>query len=619
MEGIFVLKMRYHIVLLIVFLTFSLIDAQQTDRQMFDAGLSYYKQHQYQEAQKNFFLALKNFPNSRIQTAIKLMLAKSYYKIEEYSTASLVISDFILKYQKSKYLDDIYFLNGEINFRQADFSKAVEEWLWIIYNGNDDRLKNKTKDYIFRTMVIHMSDSQISDLSRRYSDNLYNGLLEVVNAQKLILAGDRSSAERRLERFIENYPYHLYSDIAKEILRGTKGATISSNSILVLKSGEEETRNISEAIAKGLYYAAYEISQRDEQKVLKIDTLTTQRDVLSTVKETMYELRERQPLAIIGPFSDEKNTALTLLSKYEMFPYISPLSSQNGLADLSQYAFQINPDAEIKGRFLANYAVKELNFNTFAILAPADPYGVSVAKGFEETIIENEREIVEKQWYYEGTQDFSRQLKAIRNKGFFISFRDSVQSIDSTLTIEEIQEQFQRYMTEILFKNEGNREIDSTQVPSTGIDVLFIITYPEYVPYMAPQYAFQNIETTLLGNEGWNNKELLMQQRVYLDGLIYISAGYYDPESWNYKAFQSRFRQRMQETPEIYHLLGYDIGKWLMSHYKPGINRRDFRDQLLQGGLYQGILENIQFGIKPRVNSELNIIRFYRGQLLKVK
>jgi ABC-type branched-subunit amino acid transport system substrate-binding protein len=593
--------------------------AQTDDKQMFAKGINFYKQKQYKDAQRTFFLTLKNYPNSRMQTVIKLMLAKSYYKIGDYSTAELVIGDFLRKYDFSDYLDDIYFLKGQIDFREENYQRAVEDWLWIVYNGSDTRLKKKAGRYVFNTMEIHLSEREIVNLGKKYSDDTFVGLVEIVQAQKLINAGQRVQGERRLERFIEQYPYHLYADVANEILRGIRGGSIKSNSIIIMKSGEEDKREVSDAIVKGVMYAAYEMSQRNREKSVTIDTITVSSDVLSTVRQALITLETRQPLALVGPLDDDKNTALALLSRYEFFPYIAPISSQNGLAQLSPYTFQINPDAEIKGRFLADYAVTELDFQTFIILAPADDYGISMVRGFEETIQEYEREIVDIQWYYDGTEDFSRQLKAIRKLGFFITFRDSVLSADSTLAIEEIQEQFQQYMTDVLFSNQGNREIDSTQVPSTGVDALLIVTYPEYVPFIAPQFAFQNIQTTLLGNEGWNNKSLLMQHRVYLDGLIYISAGYFEPESWNYRTFLSRFRQQMQETPGIYHLLGYDIGKWMISLYQPGISRRDFREALADERLYEGILENIKFGIKPRVNSELNVIRFYRGQLLKEK
>lgn len=593
--------------------------AQLDDRQMFMKGLENYKQKQYSDAQRTFFTTLKNYPDSRIQTSIKLMLAKSYYKLHEYSSANLVINDFLKKYESSSYIDDIYYLRANIQYQQGEYAQAVEDWLWIIYNSQDSRLKRKTGDYIFNTMALHLSQREISALSQQYTDDIFNGLVEVVKAKKLMDSGEQKQGEYLLERFLDNYPNHFYAEQVSEILRSRRGSSITSNSILILKSNQPNAKAISDAITKGFLYAAYEMSQRDREQAIRIDTLGVSENVLSMVHKTMDYMMENKPLAVLGPLSDDGNTALGLLSRYEYFPFISPVSSQKGLAEISPYAFQINPDAEIKGRFLAEYAVKELGLKTFATLAPADEYGISLLDGFREVVLENEAEIVEEQWYYEDTQDFSRQFKTIRKQGFYITFRDSVLAVDSTLADTVLQRQFQEYMTETLFSSEGRREIDSTQVPSTGIDALFIATYPEYIPFMAPQFAFQNIQTQLLGNEGWSNKDILMQQRVYLDGLIYISAGYVDQESWNFKAFQSRFRQQMQETAEKYHLLGYDIGKWMISHYQPGISRGAFRDRLSNSELYQGILENIKFGINPRVNSQLNIIKFYRGQILKVQ
>ena len=604
---------------LISVLSFLEGQAQLDDRQMFMKGIEYYKQKQYVDAQRTFFTALKNYPDSRIQTSIKLMLAKSYYKLHEYSSANLVINDFLKKYESSSYLDDIYFLRANIQYQQEEYVGAVEDWLWIIYNSQDNRLKRKTGDYVFNTMTLYLSQRDIDALSRQYSDDIFNGLVEVVKAKKLMDAGQQEQGEYLLERFLDNYPTHFYAEQVSEILRSRRGSSITSNSILILKSNQPNARGISDAIAKGFFYAAYEMSQRDRDQALHLDTLSVSGNVLSMIHKTMDYMVENKPLAVLGPLSDDENTALGLLSRYEYFPFISPVSSQKGLAEISPYAFQINPDAEIKGRFLAEYAVNELGLKTFATLAPADEYGISLIDGFREVVLENGAEVVEEQWYYEDSQDFSRQFKTIRKQGFYITFRDSVLGVDSTLADTTVQRQFQEYMTETLFSNEGRREIDSTQVPSTGIDALFIATYPDYIPFMAPQFAFQNIETQLLGNEGWNNKEILMQQRVYLDGLIYISAGYFDPESWNFKAFQSRFRQQMQESAEVYHLLGYDIGKWMISHYQPGMSRGAFRDRLSSSELYQGILENIKFGIKPRVNSQLNIIKFYRGQILKVQ
>jgi outer membrane protein assembly factor BamD (BamD/ComL family)/ABC-type branched-subunit amino acid transport system substrate-binding protein len=593
--------------------------AQVSDNELFQQGIKNYTGQKYREAQRIFLQIIKDYPHSKIQTATKLMLAKSYYKLADYNASSLVVNNFLNVHSNSDYIDDIHFLNGKIKYKQGKYRDAIEDWLWIIYHEGDSRLKRIAGTFVFHTMELYLSDNEITSLNKKYNDDTFNGLVEIVQAKKLINKGQELQGRHKLERFIEQYPYHLYAEVATKILRGETGAKVIGNSLLVLKSGNTETKPISDAIALGLFYSAYEMSERDKAKTLRVDTLSLKSDMLSSLNTVMAALEKFHPIAIVGPIEDDLNSTLALLSKYEFIPYISAVSSQNGLAALSNYAFQLNPDAELKGRYLAEYAVHELGFNTFAILAPANVYGQTIVKGFEEVIQENEKEIIEKQWYYENTEDFSRQFKAIRKRGFYITFRDSIEQSDSTLTEEDIREQFNQYLTENLFSDETGREIDSTQVPSTGIDGLFIVTYPNYINFISPQFAFQNIQTTILGNEGWNNPESLEQQRVYIDGIIYVSPGYFESNSWNYKAFLSRFRQHMKETPGKYHLLGYDLGKWMMNQYQMGVNRMEYRDRLENAPLYEGILENIKFGYKPRVNSKLNIIRYYMGQVLRVK
>lgn len=607
-------------ILILTVVGYATIYAQMDDRQLFNRGIQQYKNSQYTAAQNTFIQILKNYPESRILTAAKLMLAKSYYKKGDLRAAAIVCDNFIQVNKKSNYLDDVHFLRGKIYYKKRKYSRAVEEWLWLSYNNADVRLKKKAGNFVFKTMVSKLSDKEIFRLKKKYPDEAFTGLVEIVQGQKLINSGRQTEGMKRLQEFVDRYPYNVYSDIARNIIQAGSGANVAGNRILIIKSSQAEPRSVSEELYQGIRYARYELQTRDPQLSVFLDTLTTDPGILHLLKTTTEYLETNQPLAVVGPVENDPSAALSMLSKYEHFPFIIPLSSQTGLASLSPYAFQINPDAEIKGQFLAEHATRELGYKTFAILAPADAYGEEIAHSFQNTVEENGGEVVETQWYYEDTQDFSRQFKAIRKKGFFVAYRDSVQEADSTLSEETIRKQFKQYMTEVLFSDENVRgEIDSTQIPSTGIDALFIAVYPAYIPYLAPQFAFHNIRCALLGNEGWNDPEQLQQQRAYINGIIYVTAGYLDKDSWNYREFTNRFRQKMQTTPGFYQLLGYDIGKWLISHFHQGITRQKLRDTLAGSRLYQGILENIQFGPKKQVNSQLNIVKFYSGQILKMK
>ena len=593
--------------------------AQTPDEELFQKGVSYYEQGDYEKAQLTFLQILRDYPATKYLTAVKLMLGKSYYKLGDYRAANIVCNNFKKKHYFSDYLDDIHFLQGQIYFRQKKYLHAVEEWLWLVYHDADPRLKKKAGVYVYRTMLHYLDEGEIRKLQRSFPDDTFAGLVEIVQAEKLINSGEREEGFRRLEMFVETRPHHFFVDLARSLLSRKAGGQVSTRTLLVLKTNDPDLKPISNHLAAGAMYAAYEIKKRFPEKALAVDTLTVETGALPAVQALMPLMESHPPLAVIGPTGNDENAALALYSRCEHFPFVSPFSSQTGLAQLSPFTFQINPDAEMKGAFLAQYAVEDLGLKTFAILAPADNYGETIARSFQKTVEEKGGEVVEVQWYYENAQDFTRQLKAIRKKGFYIAFRDSVREADSTLTDEQIQQKFKQYMTEVLFSSDLRGKVDSTQVPSTGIDGLFIAIYPELIPFISAQFVFHNIQTTLLGNEGWYDPEQLKQYQNYLNGLIFITAGYLDRESWNFREFTSRFREVMHETPNRFDLLGYDVAKWLMENYQAGMDRQAFRDKLEEAPAYHGVLENIVFQKKPRVNSWLNVVKFQLGQFIKLK
>ena len=147
--------------LIIVLFFIATLLAQTEDRQLFNKGVESYRLQKYPDAQRTFFMILKNYSDSPLQTATKLMLAKSYYKLEDYPSALLVIEDFIGKYPASDYLDDIYFLKGNIDYRQRNYSQAVEDWQWIIYHGQNSQLKKTAGDYVFNTMELFLNEKEI--------------------------------------------------------------------------------------------------------------------------------------------------------------------------------------------------------------------------------------------------------------------------------------------------------------------------------------------------------------------------------------------------------------------------------------------------------------------------
>lgn len=612
--------MNRHLFIWLVICSSLLLYAQgENETDLFNQGIKAYQQERYQTAQGIFLNLWQQYPRGKYVTAARLMLAKTYYKLHEYSKVEQLCLSFYSRFPKSNYLDDMHHLLGNTMFKMRNYKRAVEEWLWVIENSKDPRLKRIDGEYILHTMEHFLTPGQVKSLQSNHPNAEFNGLATIVLAKKLLRKGEKAPARALLSKFLQEQPNHFYADEARRLL-GKQTAAVAHNGFLFLKASQGERKNIADAIELGMRYALFEHRQRNPFEKIGFRAVEITSSVLNVLRTTLEEIDLNDPLCIMGPIDSDQSAALAMLSRYEKRPYIIPLSSQAGLTGLSPYAFQINPDVYTKGRFLGEYASRKKQIKRIAVLAPANEYGHDFVESFTEAAQSNGSEVVSVQWYYEDAQDFTPQFRAIWREGVYYAFLDSITAVDSTLSGEDLKNAYQEYLDMKFKTDRPGIRIDSTDLPATGIDaIMMVIQSSELIPYVAPQPAFNNIQAQLLGNEGWNDPAQLRKYRDELNGLIYITAGYFDRNSNSYHLFMNRFRSEMKTTPETFHLLGYDIMKWLLSRYEPGISRDEFRQRLEQTNDFNGIMEDIRFSTTPRVNNNLTVIQLNLGQLIPLE
>ena len=592
--------------------------AQDSEKTLFENGINNYENKNFKTAQNTFLKILQAYPDGRLKTITKLMLAKSYYKLGEYSGMEIICNNFFLNNPNSRYLDDMHHLLGNAFYQAKEYSDAVAQWLWVVHNGTDLRLQQISGKYAFKTLDIHLTEPEIKILENKYRDNLFAGLITVLNAKKLLDYGSKEKGQELLRDFLKNEPDHFYAEEARLLLSGAPAFSLD-NSFVYFKPSDGDFKEIADQIEQGMSYAITEYQMRNENEKINFQSVEIEESVVSALIEAEQKIKDYNPTCIIGPIDANQCAGFSVLSRYEAKPYIIPLSSGTGFTRLSPYAFQLNPDVETKGWFLGEYAVTELEHKNIAILAPVNEYGRGFVRSFVEAVQANGGEIVTDQWYYLDTQDFTRQFKAIRKKSFHLEFEKFIEDsigVDSTWTEEDYQREFQIFMEQKFEDIQFGQ--DSTQIAATGIDAVLIIATPGFIPYLASQFAFHNIQCSILGNEGWNDPEQLKKFKQNIEGLIYITAAFFDPDSWNYQEFMNRFRIKMNATPEFYHLLGYDTMKWILQNYETGMSSVELKKKLENAKPYQGIIENINFSSKPRVNDQLKVIKFSFGQFVQM-
>ncbi len=593
--------------------------AQQSPDALFKEGLHLYQQGKFVEAKNAFYSYLQLKTKSKYLTAAKLMLARCYYKLGDYSSVEIIARNFFQRHAKSSYLDDMQMLLANTFFKERKYQEAVATWYQVVQNSPDPRLQEKARYYIYQTAYFFLSEQDLESLQKQFHGNFLKELATITQARQLLQENQLSKAQQLLEQLTRKGQDSFIRQQARQLLQGLAISGPGKQHILLFKSATEQTREISNALEQGMRFALLEQQRKGKGRNLDLIAIPVNPSVLTVLREARQQVKQTNPLAIIGPLEDDPDAALGLLSHYERIPLIIPASPLVGFTEISQYTFQLNPDVEIKGAFLGRYATQTLNLKRLAILAPVSEYGEGFVHSFVEAVQANGGTVETTQWYYPDTQDFSRQLKAIRRTALWVFFRDSVQAENPAVTEEALKSHYQDWLDKKFSTERFGTKVDSTQIPATGIDGVLLIISPDMIPLIASQFAYVNIQTTILGNEGWNDPEALKKNRDYLPNLYYITAAYYNPEESDFRLFINRYRSQMGQTPDFFHMLGYDIMNWLLQNTAPGIQPQMLKSRLEKSPPYRGILENIQFRQKPRVNSELHILNFRSGVLMRIQ
>ncbi|MCI0512042.1 ABC transporter substrate-binding protein, partial [candidate division KSB1 bacterium] len=277
--------------------------------------------------------------------------------------------------------------------------------------------------------------------------------------------------------------------------------------------------------------------------------------------------------------------------------------SQYGLASIGEQIFQVNSDLFERGRQMAFYAIDSLGMKTFAALAPADDYGREMVAGFMAGVQKNNGIFIgPPKWYYHGSKDLSRQIRAVRALGFEYLKKDSTWARRNALLL-------------------ARSHIDSGAVAITSIDGLFCPVYTEDIQYIGPQCANLQIRTRLLGGDYWFDADALSANQSYINGVVFVSDYYVDEYNPDYRRFRAQFRIKTGKDFGRLEAFGYDTMKALLKVIQENnvTNRQMLIEKVNTLNAFKGIKSDISWKGNARVNADVNILEYNGGLLKKLR
>lgn len=601
------MKIKIYVTLIILSISLSAAYPQEGNKAelLFKTGIQEFESGNYIKAEEIFSSLVESMPAHARITISQLMWGKTLYQLENYSSAINVLEEMISRYPDSDYIDDARYTLGNCYYRLKKYNSSVREFLWLTDHSKSKTFQENGRNLSLQIIESNLSLSEIERLHAEMKGESSSALLTIKLAQRLGHSGKKDKALSLLRKFTKEKPKNPYNSIIQEVIRNLKSdqtqVEIKVGVILPLSSQFTEQ---AEGVLAGIQYAQREYNDKASQKIDLI-IQDTEGSIMRCIKLTRNMVQDDRVIAIIGELESEITASIAPIADAHSIPVIPPLAAENGLAALSDYIFQVNGDLAQRGRYLAEYAVKEKGHKTFATLSPADNYGKEITDAFTETVDRLGGEIVAQKWYYENTQDLARQFESIRELGFKRMNKDSL--------IEAYTEDMTDFQ-----KGRFREEV----IPVTSIDGIFLPVYTEDIQYVIPQFAYANIRSQIFGGQYWYEIEELRKKNVasHVEDIIFISDFYLDDFRSDFQAFKTRFRKAMGKTPGVMALSGYDAFSLIASAVQNRMmTREEVRDYLDGLADFKAKRGTITFKNNERVNSGQRIISFKNGRFQLMK
>ena len=554
---------------------------------------------------------------------VHFMLGKTLYKLKKYKRAKSIQKDFLLNYPYDILADFVRHNLGEIYYRLGEYPKAMREFLTVAVVAKNAPLRSKGL-----TLAGHILESKVTlDDMRKQRNQTVNiiekAFLTLKLSENLYMrgAGDLAKAEAR--DFLSEYKNPPFKEEIKRISKGKfyeRDGSVTIGVLLPL-TGEHSENGLN--ILRGIK-TAYDEQPEEVRKNIKLTIIDNESDQVKTVRSMIRFAEDPSILTVIGPMISENATAAAAVANSYGLPMISPTATKEGISGLGSYSFQANSDLTVRGRALATFAVDSLGLKRIAILSPADKYGKEMTDSFAYEFDKLGGEIVAQSWYYGVPEDLRLQFSQFRRIGFRLKEElfptetppDSADILaDSTLADSLI-------MVMLAELSRPPKEVDSSKIILDVIDGFYLPIQFGEIKYIAPQFAFWNFKTQILGGQNWYDEELLNDRDIsrYLDGTILSSDIYRGSGNEELSAFQTKYNELYGEEPYRTDIFGYDCLTLVLDIVNQKVSTRNrFIEKLNSVSDYKGVAGSIDFtGESKRVNDFIHILKFENKTIEKI-
>ena len=588
---------------------------------LFSIALSEYKNGRYQQS-LDIIEHILGFSNNQRSSAAFYLKCRIARDRKDYNEASALISELLKTYPDSRYVSHARMLRAEIYFNKGMNYFALQELLWNVAHGDGSVIRAQAAEKFVDLFDPEIPEYLYGEFKGFYNDPEIHALVDMKIVQNKSNEGALDEAQAILESIKDRITFRAVQNVVTDLQSLIMEELSGDRYIAVLMPFHGEYAEKGKRIFNGAdaalsqFFAAGGSASGGINKTantIKLKPIDTEGSISKFPSLIKDIAADRSILGILGPVDPKLQALAGAAASIYKVPVVMTGNNEGKITEINDYLFQIKGSAELEGAALANFAVNELKFNIFAILSPIGVPEEQMAQRFALEVEKLGGNILAQEWYYPGTTDYKYQFNHIRKIGYDIMMKDSLRIfirenlVDSTaiiqdsltiefldsltavfmdsLTIAELDSIWYIYLDnlEARRKKEGIREVDSLDYSVYTYDAIFIpITTPEDLYIIPNQFAYENFNAMLLGNNIWYDMSKLDLIKRSFNTLYFTSDYFIDDFYTPWSNFRDIFRRIKGASPGIDEMYGYDAAIFILNGVSGALSRERFRENLMR-------------------------------------
>ncbi|MCA9470759.1 MAG: penicillin-binding protein activator [Nitrospirales bacterium] len=535
---------------------------------------------------------LDEFPMSPLANETRLLLGQLYLNLEKPERAIKVLqqvfdfsTDPALRQEALEQIREAYVSHEQF----VEAIQTTMDEIALVDLGQQAELKTIIQDLILQKM----DQTSLQDLIEAYP-NRYPGDLATIRLIELHTAhGDEVLAERDIRTFLQHFPTHPYAQTAMALLQSfMHKIKINAHVIAAFLPFSGPIKSFGTDSLNGIRLA---LEDGKEQFGLSSIGLVV-KDTASTTGSLRYELaqvlNDFTPIAAIGPLlSREIQSVSHLADDYEI-PILTPSATLLDVRRFGSYWFSTALTATLQVRQLVDYAMTQLGYTRFCIIAPQTAYGREMSQLFTQAVEYFGGKLIAVESYSEQETDIAEQI---------VRLKDTDLANDGEMTEEKISQ----------------KKIRKIYTP--GFDAVFVPGKPINLALIASQLAFYDINVPLLGANSWHDPDIFRWARHGIETGVFTDGFFLNSPDPSIQAFTQRYRARFGTDPSLFSVQAYDATWLILDAIRKGaVSGKDVREQFLRRHDLPILNSFASFGSTGVLNRKIYILQVRKGQFVQI-